>query len=257
MSDPKHVLADTSLDRIRGIGAKLADRPETPEDRQRRAAFEAREAQRREEELSAICDQRGVPTEPGAREVILAPEPAVTAALEAIQGVLTWRLAQRVPRGGRQPAIAILAGRPGNGKTTALGWAVARSSKAAQFVVARLIAASPRNGWHRDAWEKWSTCDLLAIDELGREEPGENNGGVLRISALLAERYDAGLVTLCATNLDAQGFAQRYADDRLASRLRAGQFRNGGPGGCPYWHNLPDGDLRDPLFREQLLRRSA
>ncbi len=239
--------------RFAAIGAKLIEWQSTPDGQRHTAGFLAREARVRADALSVLCDDRGVPTEPGAREVALSDAPPVTPALAAIAGLLTWREAQTVPRGGRQPAIAILAGRPGNGKTSAIGRAVARHGMPALFVVARVIAGSPRNGWNRDAWERWTSVDLLAIDELGREEPGEGGAGIARVSALLAERYDNGRATICATNLDAAGFAARYADDRLSSRLAAGQYRNGAPGGYGFWHEIPDGDLRDPLFRAQAL----
>jgi DNA replication protein DnaC len=213
------------------------------------ADYERSAERRRVDALLKACDMRNVPKEPGLREAIV--NPARTQALKAVRGSLGWRDAKPIWRGARQPVVAVLAGRPGDGKSTALAWAVAHHERSAAFVLARVIGSTPRSGFSNIAQlERWASVDLLAIDELGHEDAAEAE----RIAALLSERYDHGHATLCATNLDLDTFLTRYVNARLESRIHRGQFRGGAPGSWPYFHIMPDIDLRDPANIARLVR---
>lgn len=76
--------------------------------------------------------------------------------------------------------------------------------------------------------------DEVVLEESDRAGP--------RVEALLAQRADAGRVTLVATNLDAEAFAARYLTERLRSRLSIEQGRRG----QPWWCEVGGVDLRDP-----------
>ncbi len=70
--------------------------------------------------------------------------------------------------------------------------------------------------------EKFSSCDLLIIDDLGTEMPG--NFVTAALYALLNERLLAGKSMLISTNLNNEEIAKRYSP-QIASRLQ-GEFTN-------------------------------
>ena len=69
--------------------------------------------------------------------------------------------------------------------------------------------------------KKYSDCDLLIIDDLGTEMPGQFTTAALY--ALVNERLLAGKPMIISTNLNAEDFARRYSS-QIASRLR-GSFQ--------------------------------
>ena len=69
--------------------------------------------------------------------------------------------------------------------------------------------------------KKYSDCDLLIIDDLGTEMPGQFTTAALY--ALVNERLLAGKPMIISTNLNAEDFARRYSP-QIASRLR-GSFQ--------------------------------
>lgn len=244
--DPKPIDLDAWREKLVAAQATFTSRPEF----QNYATEYIAAAQRRHARaLLDACDLRGVPEEPGLRRAIT--EPRSTAALAIVRASLGWRDRQPIWRGARQPVVAVLSGTPGDGKSSAIAWAVAHHERTACFALARTIGTTPRNGFSTNTaqLEKWSRCDLLAIDELGHEDAPE---GSERIAALIAERYDRGRATLCATNLGIDDFVTRYLNARLDSRLNRGQFKGGAPGAWPYFHRVPDLDLRDPANLEGL-----
>jgi DNA replication protein DnaC len=246
MSDPKPI-GPTIARVLQRHAAEIG----SPEYARRLTEYEQALDRKQRESLAQLCDERGVPAEPGLRAVTCDPDPHVTAAMRRVQSSLEWRSKMPVVIGARQPLVLVLAGTPGGGKSTALAWAVANHSLKSRFTFARVVGSTPRNTFpaNAQAWNDWTSSDLVAIDELGLEDSKDASD---RIAALLCERYDNGRATLCAGNLDAQTFLARYGDNtRLISRIRAGQFRSGVPGGCAYWHELPDEDLRDPAQRAQ------
>lgn len=216
---------------------------QSPDGQREKAEYARADRAKRAHELLVRCDDRYVPKDDGVRDAVV--NPLETKALEIVRGTLGWRDAQRVMHRSRRPVVAILAGFAGPGKTSALSWAVANHARPAEYAVARKIGSTKANGHPESmkAIDRWHAVDLLAIDELGTEDSGEPCD---RIAALIAERWDAGLVTLAACNLTADVFFERYCNARVASRLRYGQARDGAPGGWPYWHEVPDFDLRNP-----------
>jgi hypothetical protein len=238
--DPKPIDIDAWRQKLFAAQASYQARPEF----QGFAAEYVADAERRRAiALLDACDLRGVPEEPGLRSAITRPRN--TPALGIVRASLGWRDKQPIWRGARQPVVAILSGTPGDGKSSAIASAVAHHEGTATFALARTIGTTPRNGFstNQALLEKWSRVDLLAVDELGHEDSPD---GSERIAALIAERYDRGRATLCATNLSIDEFVTRYLNARLESRLNRGQFKGGAPNGWPYFHRVPDLDLRDP-----------
>ncbi len=69
--------------------------------------------------------------------------------------------------------------------------------------------------------EKYTVCDLLIVDDLGTEMPGQFTTSALY--GLVNDRILAGKPTIISTNLNADDFAARY-NRQTASRLR-GNFQ--------------------------------
>lgn len=73
----------------------------------------------------------------------------------------------------------------------------------------------------REEAERFSTCDLLIIDDLGTEMPG--NFVTAALYSLVNERLLAGKPMLISTNLNADEVAKRYSP-QIASRM-VGEFK--------------------------------
>ena len=136
--------------------------------------------------------------------------------------------------------VLFLSGPAGCGKTVALSRRVACGPQGSRFAYARDVARllSARYGEEAERAEAYAQVPLLALDEAGFEHDPE------LIAELLIRRFDAGRVTLLASNLDLEGLDARYLHgvagaERLESRL-AGQQRQG----QPWWAQGPSEDLR-------------
>ena len=70
--------------------------------------------------------------------------------------------------------------------------------------------------------EKYMACDLLIVDDLGTEMPGQFTTSALY--GLVNDRIQAGKPTIISTNLTSEEFAQRY-NRQIASRLRGNYVR--------------------------------
>lgn len=79
---------------------------------------------------------------------------------------------------------------------------------------------APDEQSRRDA-ERYTACDLLIIDDLGTEMPGQFVTAALY--TLVNDRLLANLPTIISTNLDTGDLARRYSP-QIASRLR-GSYR--------------------------------
>lgn len=116
------------------------------------------------------------------------------------------------------PRCLTLAGKAGNGKTTALCWGT--WTKRGTFIRAMdLVQAS---AFDANYWADLREAPLLAIDELGAE-PANIQSQAL-IFDLLNRRIEDERPTLIATNLDGPAFSAKYLSgpmERLADRLKA------------------------------------
>ena len=69
--------------------------------------------------------------------------------------------------------------------------------------------------------EKYSMCDLLIVDDLGTEMPGQFTTAALY--TLINDRILSGKATIISTNMNTEDLAKRY-NSQIASRLR-GSFQ--------------------------------
>ena len=69
--------------------------------------------------------------------------------------------------------------------------------------------------------EKYSICDLLIVDDLGTEMPGQFTTAALY--TLINDRILSGKATIISTNMNTEDMAKRYSS-QIASRLR-GSFQ--------------------------------
>ena len=69
--------------------------------------------------------------------------------------------------------------------------------------------------------EKYSMCDLLIVDDLGTEMPGQFTTAALY--TLINDRILSGKATIISTNMNTEDLAKRY-NNQIASRLR-GSFQ--------------------------------
>jgi hypothetical protein len=221
-----------------------------------RAEEERRQAERRESDarsrryqLTGRCAAREIPAEVGVRAIVFDDAPHETDALRLYRTALVWRTSNSRQDVGTAGLVRVVAGPPGTGKSCALAWVVARHRDDALFATAAKIAATPRNGWsaNEEAWQRWLSVDLLAIDEAGCEK-----GDGSAVAFILAERYNAGLATLVACNLAIRDFHARYPDERLADRLINGQGHAGAPSGLRWFETVAGKSLRNPGERARL-----
>ncbi len=73
----------------------------------------------------------------------------------------------------------------------------------------------------REESKKYTACDLLIVDDLGTEMPGQFVTAALY--SLINDRLLAGKPTIISTNLNTEEFARRYSP-QIASRLK-GSYR--------------------------------
>ncbi len=74
----------------------------------------------------------------------------------------------------------------------------------------------------RKECEKYLACDLLIVDDLGTEMPGQFTTSALY--GLVNDRIQGGKATIISTNLTSEEFAHRY-NRQIASRLRGSFVR--------------------------------
>ena len=74
----------------------------------------------------------------------------------------------------------------------------------------------------RKECEKYLACDLLIVDDLGTEMPGQFTTSALY--GLVNDRIQSGKPTIISTNLTSEEFAHRY-NRQIASRLRGSFVR--------------------------------
>ena len=129
--------------------------------------------------------------------------------------------AQKLKECKESPAILVLSGGVGCGKSQAAAWYCVRAK--GLWADAFEMMMKPQNGWstNEEAWNEWLMEPVLVIDDFGAFPGAESTG--LKIGALLMARWNAGRVTIITTNLGMKDFASAVfgtAIERLADRLR-------------------------------------
>ena len=74
----------------------------------------------------------------------------------------------------------------------------------------------------RKECDKYLACDLLIVDDLGTEMPGQFTTSALY--GLVNDRIQSGKPTIISTNLTSEEFGHRY-NRQIASRLRGSFLR--------------------------------
>lgn len=117
------------------------------------------------------------------------------------------------------PAILVMLGGVGTGKTVAAAWCVARNPGAA-YLKMRDLANLYRAGFgeEHERFVSLTRCGFLAIDELTTER--DVDLGRAALHELVDERGSRGLMTLLMANRTAAEIRERY-DARTIDRLRA------------------------------------
>lgn len=134
--------------------------------------------------------------------------------------------------------LLVLSGGVGCGKTVAASWAVAQDPPPAygfpgsgdtwpelfwpQFVSAPRLALT--NRYDPGEIRVLTGCAVLAIDDLGAEFADKSGSFLATLNVVINSRYDSVLKTVVTTNLDAEGFGERYGA-RFADRVNeVGEF---------------------------------
>jgi DNA replication protein DnaC len=242
MNEPKPA-SEAAREVIERLATQIQSRENDADFRRRVEEYEAYIAGRRKRGYEKLCIERGVPLAKSLMEIAIQQNPPTTMAINGIRDALTWRQSKTGYGGSRYPLILVLSSPPGAGKTTAMAWATGQHKYSALYVYARVITATPDNGWseNQDKWDRWTGVDLLSIDEIGIDSGGV---GADLLGALLSRRYDFGRATICATNCDWETFKVRYVDERLMSRLEYGYNP---------WVDLSDCDLRNPVNKAEIV----
>lgn len=124
-----------------------------------------------------------------------------------------------------------LCGRVGNGKTTILtcisklyGYLTSEGyiDSESGFETVSAVDLSLYIIDNRELFEKYKTCKMLIIDDLGEEAKEIPMYGVNRMPVIevLMYRYKHRLVTITSSNLNASLLKEKYADDRLSDRMK-------------------------------------
>ena len=132
---------------------------------------------------------------------------------------------------GKKPANLLLDGAPGLGKTF-LSACIARTVADGGHSVVYESAPHLFAKWERAKFggdedarrevEKYTACDLLIVDDLGTEMPGQFTTATLYL--LINDRLLEGKPTIISTNLNSEDLARRYSP-QIAFRLRGSYTR--------------------------------
>lgn len=177
-------------------------------------------------EQKETADTRGIVPDGDVRVHAFRPD-LDGAYIRAIVEAVEWRRDRSRMSGERQPALIVLSGPRGRGKTVALSWKVMHEDRSAWYVTASQITTTIRNG-HSDPealWRRWERCSVLAIDDVELEDKPDI------LSGLLLTRWSQGGLTLLASNLSRRDFGARYlsgpSGERLLDRIEHVQKRHG------------------------------
>lgn len=201
-----------SVESMRRVFERIRAWQRTPDGLRARAKFERDRLAQQRAEREELATLRGVPADHEIRRLALDAHPTGDL-FDAVREAIAWQRDEQARQGGRVPAMRVLAGPPGTGKSCALAWACASWPKRALYRTADSLASLKK----QDAeWREVANVSLLVVDELGIEAYPD-----VLVELLLA-RWTSGLLTLCASNLSVDDFVARYfarAGERLADRL--------------------------------------
>ena len=189
-----------------------AAQPETAEAAARRKRWLEEQRRTELEVLREIAESRGVPI---ARDwELLCKRELEGTCVTQLGNALAWRSGQ----GAGTPLIFVLSSSPGTGKSVALRHAIVHARPSARYALSHRVSGLVE--WkNEDLLKSLRSCRTLALDELGLErDPAP-------ICQLLVERWDAGHVTILATNLGVEDLYGRL-DARVIDRLE-GQRADG------------------------------
>ena len=144
----------------------------------------------------------------------------------------TYETCRRYAAGfGSKSGNLLFSGETGLGKTflsACIARAVAENGHSVVYETAgHLFAALERAKFggseeERQAVEKYTACDLLIVDDLGTEMPGQFVTSSLY--SLINDRILSGKSTVISTNLNTEDLSKRYSP-QIASRLRGNYVR--------------------------------
>ena len=201
-----------SVEAMRRAFERIRAWQQTPEGVRARARFERDRLARQQAERESIAALRGIPADHEIRRFALEEHPEGEL-FDAIREAIAWQRQEQERQGGRVPAMRVLVGPHGTGKSCAIAWACSTWPKRALYRTADSLASLKK----QDAeWRDVAHVSLLVVDELGIEPYPD-----VLVELLLA-RWTSGLLTLCASNLSVSEFVARYfarAGERLADRL--------------------------------------
>ena len=176
----------------------------------------------------AALHRAGVPVV-GAIEAALADGGATLRRTKPLDVMRRWLASNDVP------PILVLSGGTGSGKSVAAAYAVAQLRGGLWYSapqIARIFAAS--FGDQYDEQRKVHDAALLVVDDVGTE----TKIGTALIEILESRKRSARIMrTIISTNLNAQEFARRYPDPRIASRMLP-------TAGAVAWLDCPGVDMR-------------
>lgn len=211
-TDPETLGGQVAVEALERMLGRMRQWQRSPDGQKARARFERDALAKARAEREDLCTLRGVPGDLEVRRYALDPHPTGEL-FDSLREAIAWQREQQEQRGGRVPALRVLVGPPGTGKTSALSWLCASWPKRSLYRTADALASLKRDS---QEWREASTVSCLVVDELGIESYPD-----VLVELLLA-RWTAGTLTIAASNLSVDEFVIRYlqrAGERLADRL--------------------------------------
>lgn len=129
--------------------------------------------------------------------------------------------------------LAVLAGAPGCGKTTAATWWALQQHDAPAFMRATELAAASR--YDSAARARWAAANALVLDDLGAEYSDPRGSFRVELDELVDVFYAGKRRLIITTNCGADEFRARYGE-RVVDRMRE----------CGAWLAIVGGSLRRP-----------
>lgn len=144
----------------------------------------------------------------------------------ALQAVQQWVADPRAP------AILVLSGTVGCGKTVAAAWALLQREHSCLWRSAAAVTRAFMRCFETDDQDRICACNFLVIDDVGASahEPQQLTAALVEIAERRKDKR-----TIITTNLSRKAFGESYNDQRLRSRFANGRMA---------WVGGSDADLR-------------